>query len=231
MMLNGYDNGTSKFIDDRAINSLMEMAKEIESAMPLDFKMLNNDKSAIVIIDMINGFAKEGILSSSRVGALIPEIEKMLSLAEGVHKIFICDSHSSDSTEFQTYPSHAIEGTDESLIVDELAIHVDQHTKIIKKNSTNAMMTTQMRNYLLEHPEISNFILVGDCTDICILQCALGLKSYFNEINVTKRIIVPYSLVDTYDLDVTNHNAKLMNLFSLYNMKMNGIEIYKEISL
>ena len=50
-------------------------------------------------------------------------------------------------------------------------------------------------------------------------------KSPFNEKNINSRIIVPIKGVETYDLDATNHNAKLMNLFALYNMRMNWVEI------
>jgi len=37
------------------------------------------------------------------------------------------------------------------------------------------------------------------------------------------------TLVETFDLDATNHYGELMNLFALYNMEMNGVKIYKNI--
>ncbi len=38
----------------------------------------------------------------------------------------------------------------------------------------------------LDFDNIDNIIIVGDCTDICIYQFAITLKSYFNQHNIEK---------------------------------------------
>lgn len=70
---------------------------------------------------------------------------------------------------------------------------------------------------------MNTFIVTGVCTNICIEQFALTLKTYFNKQNVKSRVIVPINTVETYDLDI--HNGDLMNVMALYNMIVNGIEV------
>ena len=75
-----------------------------------------------------------------------------------------------------------------------------------------------------------NFVLAGLVTDICVMTFALTLKSYFNEKNIVSRLMLPLAAVETFDLPVTNHQAELMNTFAVYNMQMNGIEIYRGLA-
>lgn len=74
--------------------------------------------------------------------------------------------------------------------------------------------------------DIDNIIIVGDCTDICIYQFAITLKSYFNQNNIAKNITVPINLVDTYDIENV-HCAKLLNTVFLNSMIQNGINVIK----
>lgn len=215
---------------DKILNTISAIKMELNASADLSFKTLKSKESAVLIIDMIKGFAEEGALSSERINKLVPKISQLLSSSKDAKKVFIGDSHTKDSVEFLTYPIHAVSGTEESKIVEELYQYFDENSVLIKKNSTNAMMTEALRAYLDCHSEIKNFIIVGDCTDICVLQCALSLKAYFNELNISKKVIVPYTYVDTYDLDVNHHEAELMNLFALYNMKLNGIELYRGLT-
>ena len=60
-------------------------------------------------------------------------------------------------------------------------------------------------------------------------QLALTLKAFFNESNIKSRIIIPIRGVETFNLEGTNHDGDLMNLFALYNMKINGIELVTNI--
>lgn len=215
---------------ERTLKTLSSIGMALDTAVDLSLQTLESEETVILIIDMIKGFAKQGALSSERVNELIPRISELLSASTDMKKVFIGDSHLKDAVEFQSYPVHAVLGTEESELVEELSPYIDENSVFIKKNSTNAMMTEALRIYLDSHPEVNNFIIVGDCTDICILQCALSLKAHFNELNLLKKVMVPYKYVDTYDLDVNHHEAELMNLFALYNMKINGIELYRGIT-
>ena len=171
---------------DRALTTICKIEDELNSLQSLNLNDLNLEHTLFIVIDMINGFAKKGNLASDRVKNLIPKISELLSNKNNLNKIFICDAHSEKSIEFQSYPLHALYESEESQVVDELLPYLDDETIVLHKNSTNAMASKGLKLYLEEHNEIDNFILIGDCTDICILQCALGLKSHFNELNYDK---------------------------------------------
>ena len=78
-----------------------------------------------------------------------------------------------------------------------------------------------------EFDNIENFIICGCCTDLCVLQFALSLKTDFNRRNLNKRVVVIQSLCETYDGG--SHGGDISNLFAFYNMKTNGIEVPKDI--
>ncbi|MBW4873505.1 MAG: cysteine hydrolase, partial [Paeniclostridium sp.] len=168
---------------------------------------LNLSKTMLFIIDMNNGFAKKGALYSDRVEALINPITNLAKIleAKNCEIIAFTDSHNKDSIELRSYPTHCLENDYESKIVDEIS--TIKNLKVIPKNSTNGFFCLEDKNF----KNIDNIIVVGDCTDICIYQFVVTLKSYFNQNNIDKNIIVPMNLVDTYHID-NIHNAEIMNI-------------------
>ncbi|WDU83264.1 cysteine hydrolase family protein [Caloramator sp. Dgby_cultured_2] len=213
--------------EKKALDALEEMKKFLDERPHLDIKELNSKETVLVIVDMINGFCKEGNLSSPRIKALIPETERILRLCKEneIKAIAFVDSHSEDSPEFSSYPSHCVRGTWESEVVDELKEVAE--LKIINKNSTNGFLEDEFQDWLKNNPQIKNFIIVGDCTDICVEQFANTLKAYFNMKNIKARVIVPISAVETYDLGY--HYAELLNIVALMIMAGNGVEIVKTV--
>lgn len=187
---------------------------------------LNLSKTMLFIIDMNNGFAKKGALYSDRVEALINPITNLAKIleAKNCEIIAFTDSHNKDSIELRSYPTHCLENDYESKIVDEIS--TIKNLKVIPKNSTNGFFCLEDKNF----NNIDNIIVVGDCTDICIYQFVVTLKSYFNQNNIDKNIIVPMNLVDTYHID-NIHNAEIMNIVFLNSMIQNGVEVIKEIEL
>lgn len=129
-------------------------------------------KTALIVIDMNNGFARGGALYSPRIEALIPEVSRIaeaFAKETSIPLIFVNEDHSKDAREFLSYPAHCVRGTKEIEIIDELK-------------------------------DIENKILIG--------------KNYTNAF-----------AVDTYDLDIVNHNGDLMNVVFLYSMLGNGMEV------
>lgn len=181
----------------------------------------------MVIIDMTNGFAKEGALKSDAVEELIPKICKLSTACDKykIPKIAFADCHTDESPEFDAYPKHCLKGTAESEIVDEIK-NIGGYT-LIEKNSTNGFLEEAFGNWLLENPDINTFILTGDCTDICVQQFAITLKAYFNKNNKKARVLVPLKAVDTYDLGT--HDRNLMNVMAAYNMIINGVEVVQDV--
>lgn len=212
---------------ERSIETLKAILDELEAKPALELKRLEPDNTVLVIVDMVNGFAREGALRSPRIEALIPEIARLSRECDGcgIRKIAFADCHTNESPEFSSYPPHCIAGTRESEIVDELAETGGYH--LISKNSTNGFHEESFREWMKEYPMIDTFIIVGDCTDICVEQLSVTLKTHFNKLNRKSRVIVPVNAVDTYDLGM--HNGDLMNIMALYSMMGNDVEIVKEI--
>ena len=59
-----------------------------------------------VIVDMINGFVKEGALSSCEVLSINDSVAQFTRFCESrnIQTIALADEHTGDSTEFSTYP-------------------------------------------------------------------------------------------------------------------------------
>lgn len=186
-------------------------------------------KTALIIVDMVNGFVKSGPMSSERVTEInepIAALAKACGQAE-IKTVALCDSHIRESPEFSSYPPHCLKGDGESEITDEIKAAARGLLRI-EKGSTNGFLEPDFQHFLRENSDIDTFLVVGDCTDLCVLQFALSLKTDFNRRNQQCRIVVPAGLVETYELAA--HNAELMNLFALYNLSLNGIELVKEIA-
>ncbi|GAA0122523.1 MAG: cysteine hydrolase [Clostridium argentinense] len=209
-----------------SLESIISLIKE-KSKNSISIKELSKRETALVVIDMINGFAKSGNLYSPRVSALIPEIYSIMKYCsdENIEIIAFGDSHTNLSPEFNSYPEHCIKGTFEADMVEPLKSI--KNYNFIEKNSTNGFLEEKFQNFLKDNPKITNFIIVGDCTDICIEQFASTLKAHFNKNNIASRIIVPINAVDTYDLPP--HHGDLMHLLGLFMMINNGIEIINSI--
>lgn len=211
----------------RSTQTLGEIFDMLTKLPAIQLKDLQGKQTALVIVDMINGFAREGALMSPRVEGLIPGIVKLSEDCDqlNITKLAFADCHTKASPEFDAYPVHCMEGTNEGKIVDEL-IEVGGYN-LIPKNSTNGFIEEEFQKWLKKNEHINNFIIVGDCTDICVQQFAITLKTWFNMQNKKVRVIVPLNAVETYDLGI--HNGDLMNVMALYNMIINGVEVVRNV--
>jgi len=207
--------------------ALGEIYEAIAALKGLNIKDLPAGETALVIVDMINGFVREGALKSERAEGIIADLVGLLKACEkrGITRIAFADQHTDESPEFSSYPAHCLKGTSESQLVDE--IRELGGYRLIPKNSTNGFLEDEFQEWLKNHPGISNFIVTGVCTDICVQQFAITLKTWFNRQNKRSRVIVPANVVESYDLGM--HNADLVNIMALYNMIINGVEVVKEI--
>lgn len=212
----------TEFISDseKAIAVLYE---RIEGAEDLNIHALDPASTVLIVVDMINGFAKSGALYSPRVEALIPEVLKLCTYfhKNQMAQLAFADAHTERSPEFSAYPPHCIHGTEESNLVPELA--AVPSLRVIHKNSTNGYLEPEFRHWLAANEQIENFVLVGDCTDICVEQLANTLKCHFNRIDRPVRVIVPCKMVNTYSFGT--HEGDLMHLMALAIMEGNGVEI------
>lgn len=200
------------------------------------------EQMAVFSVDMITGFCHEGALSSPRVKGIIPQVVDVFTGAYeiGVRDFVLAqDCHPVDAVEFADFPPHCIAGTAEAENIPELAtLPFANLFTTIPKNSLNAFHSTKLGEWLAAHADLQTAVIVGDCTDLCIHQMALHLKLLSNASHRRDlRIIVPENAVQTYDtpvatakeLGILPHDGDVMHLIFLYHMRLNGIEIVREI--
>jgi nicotinamidase-related amidase len=82
-------------------------------------------KEALLIIDMLNDFVREGApLEVPDTRVIIPVIRREIvkAHAAGYPVIYVCDAHAPDDKEFSKFgwPAHAAKGTRGAEIIDEL---------------------------------------------------------------------------------------------------------------
>jgi nicotinamidase-related amidase len=193
--------------------------------------------TAVVCVDLTNGFCNEGALASPCVKAIVDPIVGLFQNAwlYGIRDFVLPqDTHDPDAVEFASFAPHCVRGTPEAETVDELkALPFFSQVQIIEKNSINSGMHTGLGDWIGRHPRVDQFIVVGDCTDLCIYQLAMFLRMDANQRNLQRRVIVPAECVATYDISVETaakfgifaHDGDLLHTIFLYHMALNGIEV------
>jgi nicotinamidase-related amidase len=200
------------------------------------------EQVAVCSIDMINGFCKAGPLSGPRVGALIPPVVALFTRAYtlGVRAFVLTqDTHDPATPEFGSYPPHCLAGTAESQTVAELAElpFADQITTIAK-NSLSSHLGTTFDAWLRERPALETFIIIGNCTDLCLYSAAMHLRLEAHALNLSRRVIVVAHAADTFDIPVSvahelgiyAHDGDLHHVLFLHHMAQNGVEVVGDLA-
>ena len=178
----------------------------------------------LVVVDMVNGFIKEGKMSDKDINHITPRIkssvESFLSDEEGV--AFIKDTHEVNSTEFKKYPPHCLKGTSESELISGLSTY-EQKSLSYEKNSTSTIFAKNFMRDIERMESLKEVIITGCCTDICVMNLAIPLVNYFDEENRDVRVLVPQNAVETFNSDI--HNRDEYNSMALKLMKNQGIGV------
>lgn len=200
-------------------------------------------RAAVASVDIINGFCTVGPLASPRVQSIVKPIVKLLRdcYDAGVrHFILTQDAHEPDAVEFRQYPPHCVRGHIEAQTAPELLkLPFAGEFVVFEKNSISSAENTGLDRWLDAHPDVTTFIVVGDCTDLCTYQLAMHLRLRANAYQQREtRVIAPENCVQTYDtpvktaqkLGIPAHDGDLLHAIFLYNMWMNGVEVVKKIT-
>jgi nicotinamidase-related amidase len=205
---------------------------------------VENDPSrvAILAVDVTVGFCSEGSLSSRRVGRIPGPIARLFQRAYDLgvrHFVLPQDTHSENAVEFESFPAHCVRGTGEPVTVPELKnLPFSDLYFMIEKDSISSDIDTPLGDWLDSHPEVTTFLVVGDCTDFCVYQLAMYLRLRANARNLREvKVIVPMDGVDTFDIPVNvaqeigaiPHHADLMHLIFLFGMAQNGVQIVASV--
>ncbi|HEY4872324.1 MAG TPA: isochorismatase family cysteine hydrolase [Candidatus Dormibacteraeota bacterium] len=146
-----------------------------------------------IVVDVLNGFCKQGNLASPRCDAAIPKIREVIEerLKSGDHLIFLADTHDPNDREFEVFPVHCVRGTTESEVVPELQPLLHDATLIRKRRYSGFFETDLDERLKAAQPE--QVTVVGVCTDICVLHTVADLR------NRDYRVVVPAAAVETFD--------------------------------
>ncbi len=212
---------------DNCKNAVIELINEINGLPTMSLSDFAPEKTALIVVDVVNGFIREGAMASPLVEGIIPEVAKLMTMCNKaeIPVVAFADCHKEDCSEFASFPPHCVENTSESELVDELK-KVGGYF-LMKKNSTNGFHEKIFKQCLIQNPTTNTFIVVGDCTDICVMQFCLTLKTWYTQQNRNIDIYIPVNAVETYD--APNHDADFMNIAAYKLMKDSGIKFVKEI--
>lgn len=224
------DGDFMKFTNDpvkRISEDTAALMAEINSLPVMKLDSVDPSSTAAVFIDIINGFIREGAMSAARIEDIVAPNAVLMKkcIDAGIAVCAFADCHEEDAVEFASFPPHCIKGTSESELVDELKA-CGGYT-LIPKNSTNGYHEEDFTEFLSEHCETDTFIVTGDCTDICVLQFCLALKTAYTKDNRAVRIIIPVNCVETYDAPF--HGSDFTNLAAYKLMKDSGITFVSSI--
>ncbi|MBD3176027.1 MAG: isochorismatase family protein [Armatimonadia bacterium] len=200
------------------------------------------DRVWVVAVDIIKGFCVEGPLASERVGAIAEPAAALIQRAwdAGVRRIMMPrDAHDPESVEFGAWPPHCVAGTEESELVDELTeLPMAEHFQVLDKNSLSAIQDTDLSRIIQNDGLPEAVICIGDCTDLCLYNLALGFRLISNARNEPLRVVVPADCVETYHMDVGTaeelgalpHDGDLLHDLFLYHMALNGCQVVSEVT-
>lgn len=205
-----------------------KLSEEISALPEMKLSGLDPRKTMAVFVDIVNGFIRSGAMAAPRIEDIIVPNAELMKMCTGANILTaaFADCHKKDAAEFLSFPPHCIEGTEESELVDELK-NAGNYV-LIPKNSTNGFHEEKFRDLLECHPETDTFIVTGDCTDICVMQFCLTLKTYFTRKNLPVTVIVPVNCVETYDAPY--HSSDLANLAAYKFMADSGVKFVSRIT-
>ena len=194
-------------------------------------KVINNFKmykKCLIVVDMVNGFVREGVLHDKNIEIIIPIQIKLIkeTLAYGGLVIFIKDTHNKDSKEFKRFGNtyHCLEGTKEADLVDELIPYEGlENTISIEKTSTSFMEAPNFRKIVKELNNVEEYGICGCCTDICVVNGAIGLANYNDQWNRDVTIKAYKDAIATYGENIRQNYIDAAYLL----MEQQGIQLVK----
>lgn len=192
-------------------------------------KNLKVYKGMLIVVDMVNGFVREGVLHDEKIADVIPRQLELIKEAKhrGDLIVFVKDTHDEDAIEFKRFGNtkHCVRGTREAELVDEFReLEKEDDTISIEKNSTSYMEAEEFRNLIGDMTNLERVDVVGCCTDICDFNGTMGLANYFDQHNRDVSINVHTDAVATYAEDARKNYVDAAYLL----MEQQGIQLVKK---
>jgi nicotinamidase-related amidase len=148
---------------------------------------LDPDTTAVVIMDMQNGFCHpDGSLHAPGSEAAIEPCAELVDRAReaGASVVFSRDVHPPEQfedthyyDEFERWGEHLLEGTWETDLVEELSAR--EEDLVVVKHTYDAFYQTELEGWLDAHG-IKNLVFGGTLANVCVLHTSgsAGLRDY-----------------------------------------------------
>lgn len=235
------------------------MTDALRDALPLRLGRFDAAarRTGLVIVDLVNGFATVG------AGALAPpvpdeQVARMIAetgalarrfRAQGWPLLAFLDTHVPGKPE-PPYPPHCERGSGEEELVPELAwLENDSHATLVRKDCINGFVgafdAASGRNAVVDWVNghgLEAVLVVGICTDICVMDFVLTLLSARNHALMPSLsdIAVYEPACATYDLpravavglglpETAAHPKAITHHAGLYFMASRGAELVAEV--
>ena len=171
----------------------------------------------LINVDMVNGFVKEGNMADSYIQHIVPEhiklMEDMQKEAEAI--AIIKDTHKNNCRE-------------EAELIEELR-PFEKEAFVYEKNSTSTLYAPNFLGDIDKMINLKEIIIIGCCTDICILNLAIPLQNYFDQKDREIKITIPKNAVETYE--GPNHKRKEYNEMAFKLMEQAGIHLVENLAI
>jgi nicotinamidase-related amidase len=142
---------------------------------------------ALLVIDMLNDFLEEqgALYCGPAARAILPFVARKIGEAReaGDLVVFVCDRHTPDDREFEMFPPHCVAGTAGAGVAPEL-IHREGDI-VVPKRRFSAFYGTDLDLHLRERA-VKEVVLVGVCTNICVLYTAADARMRNYEVTVLR---------------------------------------------
>ena len=194
-------------------------------------KNLKVSHKGLIVVDMVNGFVREGGLHDKRIEEVIPYQKKLLDqyVKDLEMILFIKDCHDVDSVEHNRFQGikHCIKGTTEAEIIDEFQPYLSlENVYTLEKNCTSFREALGFSELMEEMSDIHHFDVVGCCTDICVVNGVIGMMNYFDQNNRQVEVNIHQEGIETYDAPY--HDASLYSDAAYLLLAQQGAKILKK---
>ena len=194
-------------------------------------------KKVLIVVDMVNGFVREGALADKHIEGTIENQKALIKKyqEEGHLIIFIKDTHTLDSVEHDRFGGalHGIEGSTEAELVDELKpFEGKENTISLEKNSTSYIWAENKEegynfvDVLNGLENVEEIEVVGCCTDICITNGVLPMMNYFDQKNKRVNVALYEDAIDTFEIPGI-HDRKKYEEAAYLLLKQQGAKVKK----
>ena len=242
--------------------STERILQELAESMPLSKEGLdlqnNGQGFGLIIVDEVNGFATVGAgnlapqTPNEQVSVMISETNR---LADAFTKhempvLVFLDTHDPGKPE-PPYPPHCERGTGEEDLVPELEwLENDPGATLVRKDCINGFIgafkpdgSNAIIDWVRDH-QLKNVLVVGICTDICVMDFVLTLLSARNhgmlpslkEVNIYDKgcstYDLPRNIVEEIGLPSSaSHPQEITHYMGLYFMASRGAHLVSSVKI